>query len=180
MTMRRMGAAKMVVLATLVSAGAAACGGSTSNTAASAPVGCSTTGAAAQADSASYHYVLDVGPTQQMYSQAQVAASHPKSGEVMVSGAMTMASGANAQHLEVHICSRSTGEVVVGAPPSITLTDTTAGTTTAVQVATMQGVTAGQADLHYGNNVEAPAGHSFVVTVNFRGQKATLRFSRQS
>ncbi|MHB1535825.1 MAG: hypothetical protein ACYC1D_14705 [Acidimicrobiales bacterium] len=178
--MRLAAGARMMVLATLVGAGAAACGGSSTNPAASTPVGCSTTGAAAQANSASYHYVLDVGPTQQMYSRAQVAASHPKHGEVMVSGSMAMASGPGAQHLEVHICSRTTGEVVVGAAPSITLTDTTAGTTTAVPVAAMQGVTAGQADLHYGNNVDAPAGHSFVVTVKFRGQQATLRFTRPS
>lgn len=153
----------------------AACGSSTPS---ATPVGCAPQGAAASADSASYHYVLDVGPTEQMFSSSQVATDHPKTGEVMLGGAMGMAQGANAQHLEVHICSRSTGEVVTGAAPTIKLTDATTGTTTDVRVATMQGVTAGQADLHYGNNIVAPPGHSFVVNVDFHGQQSTLRFSR--
>lgn len=167
----------LAMVAGVVTAGAAGCG-STPATSTSTPVGCSTSGAAATASSADYRYVLDVGPTEEMYSKAQVANSHPKTGEVMLNGAMTMAQGPNAQHLEVHICAKTNGHVVVGAPPSITVTDTTAKTTAPIQVATMQGVTSGQADLHYGNNVDAPPGHSFAVHVDFRGQQAALRFAR--
>lgn len=167
----------------------AACG-STSPATNPTPVGCTPQGAAASADSASYHYVLDVGPTEQMYTRAQVAATHPKTGEVMLSGSMSSVGGsmagmagmgtasADAQHLEIHICSRTTGEVVTGPAPTIKLTDSTAGTTTNVEVATMQGVTSGQADLHYGNNVIATPGHAFVVNVDFHGQQATLHFTR--
>lgn len=42
----------------------------------------------------------------------------------------------------------------------------------------MQGVTSGEADLHYGNNIVAPPGHSFAVHVGFRAQQATLYFTR--
>lgn len=161
----------------LLATGTSACGSSTA-TSAPTPVGCSPGGQAASADSASYHYVLDVGPSEQMYSSSQVASQHPKNGEVMLQGAMTMGPGADAQHLEVHICSRSNGDVVTGTAPSITLADTTANTTTQVQVATMQGVTSGVADRHYGNNVQLPPGHAFAVDVGFRGQRATLHFTR--
>jgi hypothetical protein len=113
-----------------------------------------------------------------MYSESQVAATHPKTGEVMLNGTMSMAQGPDARHLEVHICSRPDSRVVVGATPSITVTDATAGTTTAIPVTTMQGVTSGQSDLHYGNNVDLPPGHAFVVHVALRGQQAALPFTQ--
>ncbi|MDQ2728062.1 MAG: hypothetical protein M3Y91_09430 [Actinomycetota bacterium] len=160
-----------------VTASTAGCG-STAATSAGTPVGCSTAGAAATAASADYRYVLDVGPTEEMYSKAEVAGRHPKTGEVMLNGAMTMAPGPNAQHLEVHICAKGNGHAVTGAPPTITVSDTTANTTAPIRVATMQGVTSGPADVHYGNNVDAPPGHSFVVQVAFRAQQAALHFTR--
>ncbi|MGH9078455.1 MAG: hypothetical protein ACRDY0_13580, partial [Acidimicrobiales bacterium] len=67
-----------------------------------------------------------------------------------------------------------------GANPTISLTDTTAGTTTNVPVSVMQGVTSGESDLHYGNNIVAPVGHSFVVNVSLNGEKAALHFTRTS
>ncbi len=163
--------------AAVVAAGMGACGSSTTSSA-KPPVGCSTAGSASSTQSAGYRYVLDVGPTEEMYSKAEVAANHPKTGEVMVGGVMSMAQGPDARHLEVHICSRPDGRVVVGASPSIRLTDTTTGTTMALEVTTMQGVTSGESDLHYGNNVVLPAGHAFVVHVDLLGQQATLPFTR--
>lgn len=163
--------------AVVVAATAGGCGSSTSSSA-NPPVGCSTSGAASSTESAGYRYVLNVGPTEEMYSKAEVAASHPKTGEVMIGGVMSMAQGPDARHVEVHICSRPDGRVVVRAAPSITITDTTTGTTSALQVTTMQGVTTGESDLHYGNNVDLPAGHAFVVHVGLRGQQATLPFTR--
>jgi hypothetical protein len=44
----------------------------------------------------------------------------------------------------------------------------------------MQGIGAGPSDLHYGNNVSAPVGHMFVVTVTVHGEQAMLRFTRTS
>jgi hypothetical protein len=115
-----------------------------------------------------------------MFSPGQVPSNVPPNAEVMLNGSMTGVSGPDAQHLEVHICNRRTGEVVAAADPTITLTDTTAGTTVPVGVATMEGVGAGQSDLHYGNNVLAPVGHSLVANVTVHGESATLRFVRGS
>jgi hypothetical protein len=147
--------------------------------------------------------VLDVNPSEQMYTQAQVAAQHPMTGEVMLRGQMTDMSGtgsggsstttmmgatstmtgatstmpmgqttvpamdqAGIRHLEVHICSASTGLVVQDARPTITVVDhAKGGMTDKVPVAVMQGIGAGVADLHYGNNVTLPAGHRYTVTV---------------
>jgi hypothetical protein len=181
--------------------------------------------------------VLDANASEAMYTPAQVAAQHPKTGEVMLRGQMDtmggsgtsnasptttmrtvttmmgtatttaktpmghspmatttamgttsdtqMASpgmgGTDVRHLEVHICSRSTGKVVRNAQPVITVVDgTNHGMADHVPVAEMEGISAGVADLHYGNNVTMPAMHSYTVTVSLHGEKAVFNFTRTS
>lgn len=127
---------------------------------------------------ASYVMVMHVGPMEEMYTPAEVKTKHPKSGEVMVGGAMSIGSmkmGKALGHLEVQICSRSTGKVVANAIPSITVEDTAGITAEHVPVAMMTGVGEGMADMHYGNNVSMPAGHTFTVTVALGKERAVFR-----
>lgn len=130
--------------------------------------------------SASYVFALAIGPLEQMYTPAQVAAKHPTSGEVMLSGTMSGAmagmgmSPSGERHLEVHICT-SGGKVVTGAHPTIVVEDPAAKTmATRVPIATMEGVGEGSADYHYGNNVALGAGHHITVTVTLGGQKVVF------
>ncbi len=153
------------------------------------------------ATSPKYKMVLDVNPTEAMYTAAQVAAQHPTSGEMMLRGQMTNMSGAggsastmmgstsemngsggaNARHLEVHICSVSTGHVVQDAQPTITLVDhSSAGMVDKVSVAVMEGIGSGVKDLHYGNNVTMSAGHAYTVTVHLNGDTTTFNFTGPS
>lgn len=201
------------------------------------------TGLTKTATTASYTMVLDANASEAMYTQAQVAAQHPKTGEVMLRGQMnpmggsgtsnmtsttmmgtattmmatatTMAhapmtttpmghspntttttamgntsntqmatpgmGGADVRHLEVRICSRATGKVVQNAQPTITVVDNTSnGMSDHVPVAAMEGIGAGVADLHYGNNVTMPAMHRYTVTVTLNGEKAVFNFTRPS
>lgn len=172
---RRLGIGLLLAPLALAAAGCASGSGSTATTTGTA-VGCSTTGAAATATTASYRFVLDVGPVQEMYAPSYVKSHHPTSGEVMLGGSMTTASGPDARHLEVHICQLANHHVVQGANPGLELTDTTTGSAQAVPVSTMEGVGAGLADLHYGNNVVLVPGHDYALTVTLAGQRATLRF----
>ncbi len=81
-------------------------------------------------------------------------------------------------HLEVHVCSRSTGKVVTGGHPSITVVDNTAhDMSTTVPVAVMEGIKAGAVDYHYGNNVIMPPGRHFTVKVVFGSDTATFHVS---
>jgi hypothetical protein len=128
----------------------------------------------------SYVFALSIGPLEQMYTQAQAKAKHPKSGEVMLSGTMSggMAgmgmSSSGQRHLEVHICKPS-GAVVMHAHPSIVVSDPKAKTMTmSVPIATMEGVNEGVSDYHYGNNVALTAGHHITVTVTLTGEKAVF------
>jgi len=199
------------------------------------------TGLTKTVSTASYTMVLDANASEAMYTPAQVAAQHPKTGEVMLSGQMnTMGSsgtsnatpttmmatattmmgtattmahapmtttpmghssmatttamgktsntrmatgmgGTDVRHLEVHICSRSTGKVVQNAQPTITVVDhTTYAMADHVSVAAMEGIGAGVADLHYGNNITMPAMHRYAVTVILNGEKAIFDFTRPS
>ena len=130
----------------------------------------------------SYVLALTIGPVEKMYTKAQVAAQHPKTGEEMLSGKMTnmggmsgMDMGSSTQrHLEVHICTPA-GQVVAGAHPTISVDDLTASTMTMkVPIAVMEGVSEGAADLHYGNNVNLMSGHHVKVTVTLNGEKAVF------
>lgn len=133
-----------------------------------------------------YKLTLRVGPSEAMYTRAQVTAQHPKSGEVMVGGAMGMGSGGHAmgmegggtaRHLEVHVRLRSTGEVLGGVMPTITLADQTMkAMPSKLQVVAMEGIGAGMSDLHYGNDVALQAGHRYSVVVSVKGERATFAF----
>ena len=82
--------------------------------------------------------------------------------------------GGSARHLEVHIRSRASGKVVVGARPAISALDTTAKNAMAIKVpvAEMQGVMEGAADLHYGNNVDLAPGHVYRVAITLNSERA--------
>lgn len=125
---------------------------------------------------ASFLLVLDVGSPEKMYTPAQVQAQHPTDGEVMLSGRMaTMNNPADPQHLEVHICTRTSGQVTSGVQPVITLIDESGNHLTQhIPTLVMQGITAGAGDLHYGNIVNMPPAHQFTITVAVTGETATF------
>lgn len=135
-----------------------------------------------QATTASYSLTMNVGPMEAMYTQAQVKAKHPRSGEVMLGGSMMSGSmsgsmGAVERHLEIHVKSRSNGAVVSNVMPTIALTDETKhGMATKLEVVAMEGIGQGAADLHYGNNVALDVGNTYRVTVVVKGETATFTF----
>lgn len=124
----------------------------------------------------SYRFQLHIGMPEKMYTADQVKSMHPKSGEMMVSGDMSMAGmsmGATntTRHIEVQICSKKSGAVITNVHPSITLKGSM-GMATHVPSATMRGVNAGMDDTHYGNNVKMPMGQALTIRVALRGETA--------
>jgi hypothetical protein len=141
-----------------------------------------TAGISRHATTASYSLTLDVGPTAAMYTAAEVKARHITAGEVMLGGAMMSSSmsamkGETERHLELHVHSRKTGAVVKNLMPQIALTDTAAmGMAAKLDVVSMEGITAGAADFHYGNNVSLKLGDDYTVTAVVNGEKASFMF----
>jgi hypothetical protein len=145
-----------------------------------------------------YNLVLGVAPMQKMYTPDQVKTQHPTDGEVMFAGTMVMPGsqggsssggsmpgmdmsnmGSDApgwHHLEVHIYSRASNDVIKDAHPVITVRDETTGKQTDLPIVTMQGIVAGPQDFHYGNNVYLPSGHGYTATVQLDADTATFHF----
>jgi hypothetical protein len=128
-----------------------------------------------------YNLVTEIGGLQAMYTPAQASSQHPKSGELMFSGSMTMPSNtANVSpgwhHLEVHIFDRKTGNVVKTVTPVITVTNKTTGQSQPIPLVVMQGIVEGPGDYHYGNNVDLSKGQ-YTVTVVIESETANFDFS---
>jgi hypothetical protein len=131
-----------------------------------------------RATTARFVFTLEFGMPEQMWTRAQAAKMHPKTGELILAGAMSggMPMGDGQRHLEVHIYSRTTGIAVAGAHPAISLRDVSVANakTVSVPVAEMEGIAAGPTDLHYGNNVSVVGGQLYLVTVTLDGERALL------
>lgn len=124
-----------------------------------------------------YRFTLLIGQVENMYMPRQVRANHLKHGEMMLAGTMTMGAamtGGPIRHLEVQICTGARQAVVTRAHPRIVVDDTTKHRVLTLPVSVMEGIGEGVADLHYGNNIAMPAKHRFVVTVTWKGERATF------
>lgn len=133
------------------------------------------------AATATYNLVAEIGGLQAMYTPGQVSSQHPKTGEVMYGGTMTMPAESASpspdwHHLEVHIFNKSTGNVVKDITPVITVRNNATGQTQQVPIVVMQGIVEGPSDYHYGNNVDLPKG-DYTVTVVVGSEKANFAFS---
>jgi hypothetical protein len=131
-----------------------------------------------EAETKNYRLQLQIGPKEEMFSRAEVAAKHPTSGEVMVRGrmaGMSMGQGMamDVRHLEVHVVSRATDQVVTNARCRITVTSDSGGKRMKVSPASMYGIQEGPADWHYGNNVTMPAG-AYTILVEVNGERVTF------
>lgn len=133
------------------------------------------------ATTASYNLVAEVGALQAMYTPSQASSQHPKTGEVMFGGTMTMPSDTTSispdwHHLEVHIFDRKTGNVVKTVTPVLTVTNDATENKQQVPIVVMQGIVEGPSDYHYGNNVDLPKGN-YTVTVLIGSETANFDFS---
>ena len=145
----------------------------------SAAVGCKPEAGMQIASTRDHRYTLLVGNVENMYMPRQVRANHLKHGEEMLRGNMTpvaMLTGGPIRHLEVQICVRTTQAVVTNAHPRIVVKDTTKDKSVMLPFSVMVGVGEGIADLHYGNNLAMPAGHRFIITVTWRGERAAFHY----
>ena len=129
------------------------------------------------ASTAHYRLELQIGPTEKMFTPAEVAAQHATEGEVMVGGKMSMAMGGmsmamgETRHLEVHVYSLDKGKVVTNAHVAIAVTDTSSKKVEDVATAKMYGIKGGPSDTHYGNNVSLPP-RSYGIAVTVNGERA--------
>jgi hypothetical protein len=130
------------------------------------------------ATTASYRMALAIGHQEEMYLPSEVKARHIKTGEIMLGGEMTMVAktpGTKVFHVEVHICTKSTGAVVTKLKPLIVVSGPGIEMASMkVPSAIMVGVGERISDYHYGNDVALKPGSRITVKVTVKGQLAVF------
>jgi hypothetical protein len=168
------------IAAALVAVGAATVGATSETIAATSPCGAS---AGATRQTKDFTFTVSIGKEQAMYTRAEVRAKHITHGEVMLAGRMApgmnmgpgMRMAEQTRHLEVHICSRTTGQPVQAPQPTITVTDlSNPGKKTLVPIAVMYDTAVGRSDIHFGNNVLVIPGHRVRIDVTEAGERLSF------
>jgi hypothetical protein len=112
----------------------------------------------------SYRLALAIGPPQRLYSQAQIRARHPSTGEALLNGTAPSAGTAIPNHyLELHVYSAANGTPIATIAVTLVVTTPQGRTLQRVPAVAMQRVAVGSADRHFGDNLALPAGHYHVA-----------------
>lgn len=156
------GASVLVVPAIL-----AACGGSAAASQAGNGAGvCAGQTGVSTATSTNYVVVLvattQVDPSVASRSASPSATSAPPA---VLSGTVAAIDGPGATHLELHVCNRSTGAVVTGLHPDVTLRNVNGGATLALPVAVVQDAGQGVNGTAYANNVRLEGEQTYTIGV---------------
>ena len=83
----------------------------------------------------------------------------------MLSGTEAAISGPGATHLELHVCSRSTGAAVTGLHPDVTLRNVNGGAPLKLPVAVVQDAGQGVNGTAYANNVRVGGEQTYAIDV---------------
>jgi hypothetical protein len=108
-----------------------------------------------------------------MFNNDEMLTEHPTDGELIIDGAMAPILP-DSRHAEAHIYSLETGEQLTSIRPTNMVNDRTTGVVRSLDVTLMQDVNIGARDLHFGNNIEIPLGHDFLITVRIRDEEVTF------
>jgi hypothetical protein len=155
--------ASLVVVSTVL----AACGGSASGSQAGNNAGvCGGQTGVSTATSQTYVVVLvattQVGPG---VATPQASPSPTPAPPAVLSGTEAAIIGAGATHLELHVCNRSTGAVVTGLHPEVTLRNVNGGAPLTLPVAVVQDAGQGVNGTAYANNVRLDGEQTYAVDV---------------
>ena len=114
---------------------------------------------------ARYLMVMAIVAPERVYAAAEVAATRPAAGDVVVRGRPAPTDGIDVRRVEVHVYSLESGQPVTEATPQLTLVDRTAGTSADIDATLVHDIVIGTADAHFGTNTPLPAGHAFTLHV---------------
>jgi hypothetical protein len=120
-----------------------------------------------------YVVMVNVLPAEPMFSHAEHERLHPTAGELVIEGV-----GGRVRrwtrHVEAHVYSRATGEVVTDVVPAIEVLDRTTGRVIPVAPVLMQDVVIGEPDQHFGNNVVVGPDRAITVVVRLNDQVVSV------
>ena len=123
--------------------------------------------------SPSYVIVVNVLPPERMFTVAEGDRFHPTEGEVVIQGHPGPIRR-NSRHVEAHLYSRATGEVVTDVRPVLELTDRTRGRTVSIDATLMQDAIIGARDQHFGTNAVVAPRHRFTLRISIGSEEVTI------
>lgn len=125
------------------------------------------------ATTADYVVMVNVLPAERMLSIGENERLHPTVGELVIEGVGARARPW-ARHVEAHVYSRATGEVLTDVVPAIEVLDRKTGRVIPVAPALMQDVVIGVPDRHFGNNVVVRPDRAITVVVRIGDQVVSV------
>jgi hypothetical protein len=120
-----------------------------------------------------YLLVINVLPSEAMYTASEVESMQPTMGEAILHGTGEPV-GPGVRHVEAHIYDRATGIAVSDVKPVIRVFNRTTGDRIEVPATLMQDVLVGAADIHWGNNVPVRGDSDISVEVSLGSQEVTI------
>ena len=121
----------------------------------------------------SYVLMVNVLPAEEMFTAARNQREHPTVGELVIRGRPGPIRRWS-RHVEAHIYSKTTGEVVTDVDPVIEVINRTTGKVIPIDATLMQDVVIGAIDRHFGTNAVVPPKHDFTVVVSIGDEEASF------
>lgn len=121
----------------------------------------------------SYLLVVNVLPSEAMYTHDDIESMSPTEGEVILEGTGEPV-GVGVRHVEAHVYDRETGTTMSNVEPEIRVFNRTTGERVDVAPTLMQDVIVGRADIHYGNNVAVSGNSDISVEISLDDEEVTV------
>ena len=121
-----------------------------------------------------YLLVVNVLPSETMFTAEEVKTMSPTVGEAILDHGVGDPTGIGVRHVEAHVYNRATGLPVSNIQPTIRVFNRTTGDHIDVPPTLMQDVVVGSPDIHYGNNVPVRGNSDISLEVTVAGEEVTV------
>jgi hypothetical protein len=121
-----------------------------------------------------YLLVVNVLPSETMFTKEEVESMSPTVGEAILDHGVGNPTGIGVRHVEAHIYNRATGLPLSSIKPSIRVFNRTTGDHIDVSPTLMQDVVIGAPDIHYGNNVPVRGNSDISLAVTVADEEVTV------
>jgi hypothetical protein len=121
-----------------------------------------------------YLLVVNVLPSETMFSDMQMKSMSPTVGEAILDHGVGDPVGLGVRHVEAHVYDRSTGLPLSDVKPSIRVFNRTTGDHIDVPPTLMQDVVIGSPDIHYGNNVPVRGNSDISLAISVGSEEVTV------
>jgi hypothetical protein len=121
-----------------------------------------------------YLLVVNVLPSETMFSDGQMKSMRPTVGEAILDGGVGDPTGLGVRHVEAHVYDRTTGLPLSNIKPTIRVFNRTTGDHIDVPPTLMQDVIVGSPDIHYGNNVPVRGNSDISLAITVGDEEVTV------